>query len=427
MKHITRFFTLFLVAAVSLAACKKESFFSQDTSRVSVDCTAQSVKHTVTSSVAWSSDCSEVSDWISLEPGNGPGGSAAQEYTINIKQNDGPLREGVFYLVADGVRHYVIVSQAPYDFKFGEVTAEGKFVAGQAGSAVINIPYSGSNGTEKYKFTVALSGDASTGLKAEEKECVLERGDNVISLSVSGTPEKSGKFTATVSANAKALATVELTVSKPAGTETEPATWAFCKVKGGSSDVDALALRHPEWNSTHIVSSDSGEAVISIVEATGKTLPAVNNWAYNDGHIYMKGLYVNDFLQIRYPVANVPSGKAVNVKGSFGGSGSSAGYFLAEYSFDGSVWKEVPGAKSEKIGDITVKYHAAPMDSYVEKDGAFQISFPVASMEEGTVYVRFRVSADVRLNHSSTVPIATGGGGSTRLKGDWSISIDDAK
>ena len=58
------------------------------------------------------------------------------------------------------------------------------------------------------------------------------------------------------------------------------------------------------------------------------------------------------------------------------------------------------------------------MDSMLATDGAFEVSTDLTA-DAVDIYVRLRVSANVRLTANNT--ITTGGGGSTRFKGDLSV------
>ncbi|MFQ7502828.1 MAG: hypothetical protein ACLRMJ_06305 [Alistipes finegoldii] len=56
--------------------------------------------------------------------------------------------------------------------------------------------------------------------------------------------------------------------------------------------------------------------------------------------------------------------------------------------------------------------------------GLFLVRLPVdLTINSGTLWIRYRVSANVRITANNT--ITTGGGGSTRLKGTFSVSVAD--
>ena len=205
-----------------------------------------------------------------------------------------------------------------------------------------------------------------------------------------------------------------------------PVAWEFCHGKGAADDKAALQERQPGWTaSEHTLNADTGSGTITLVEAAGKTSAALNSWGYNDGHAYVKGLYVDDYWLLTVPVKYLTAGKTVNCTGSIGGSGSSAGFFLIEYSADGQTWYPAAGARTGQFNETEVTYHIRAYDSYdYEGDGTgyFSCDFPVeVDVTSGMLYVRYRVCANVRVTANNT--ITTGGGGSTRLKGTFSISV----
>ena len=226
------------------------------------------------------------------------------------------------------------------------------------------------------------------------------------------------------SARAKIYAMSEMPI------EGLPVKWEFCPVKGSTEDVNALKARQPDWvTSAHSLVSEDGRAYITVVEAADKTAAAVNGWAYNDGHAYLKGLYVGDYWLQKIPVKYLVPGTMLNCTGSIGGSGSSAGFFLIEYSADGQTWLRADGAKTGTFNNTEVTYHVRAYDSPLfegENTGYFSYDFPVdVTINSGTLWVRYRVAANVRITANNT--ITTGGGGSTRLKGTFSVSVVDGE
>ena len=146
--------------------------------------------------------------------------------------------------------------------------------------------------------------------------------------------------------------------------------------------------------SAHSLVSEDGRAYITVVEAAGKTAAAVNGWAYNDGHAYLKGLYVGDYWLQKIPVKYLVPGTMLNCTGSIGGSGSSAGFFLIEYSADGQTWLRADGAKTGTFNNTEVTYHVRAYDSPLfegENTGYFSYDFPVdVTINSGTLWVRYR-------------------------------------
>lgn len=419
---------LALVAAAT--SCRKsETFFQRDVDVVNVTCMAQSVTHYVRSSGAWTSDCSEV-DWITLSPASGQGkGSDFEEYKINVAYNPGADREGTFYLVKDGQRCPVTVYQSECTFKVNTSGAkiEGALVQNETSSAVIAIPFVDASGEEMVDVQVELGGK-SAGLSVVNGPKPTTAGKGNIIVTIDGVPAQAGELTLKVTAAgaSKDLKTTIQAGSSPDVPQTGViAAWAFCKYQGSTPESDEIKARYPEWTTdSHMLKASAGVGEIVIAEAAGKTTPAVNSFGYNNGHAYIKGLYVNDSWQMNVPVTNIAKNSDVTVAGSFGGSGSAAAFFLAEYSVDGTSWTEVPGASTGTYAGKDVRFHAQAKDSYDEAEGAFRCTFkmPVA-LKDAELRIRLRVSADVRVTLASA--ITTGGSGSNRLKGDWTVTVEE--
>ena len=209
-----------------------------------------------------------------------------------------------------------------------------------------------------------------------------------------------------------------------------PVQWRFSEIMGGDPEKTDLQKRQPEWTTDkHTLNSDVGSATITVVEAEGKTATALNSWGYNNGHAYIKGLYYNDYWLMTIPVKYVASGTVLNAKGCFGGSGSAAAFFLLEYSADGLTWHQADGAKTEtftiKEKPVEAIYHVQACDVPKFPDDAacsFDCTFPVeVDIPNGNLYIRLRVSANIRITQNNT--ITTGGGGSNRLAKTWSVSV----
>ena len=209
-----------------------------------------------------------------------------------------------------------------------------------------------------------------------------------------------------------------------------PVQWRFSEIMGGDPEKTDLQKRQPEWTTDkHTLNSDVGSATITVVEAEGKTAAALNSWGYNNGHAYIKGLYYNDYWLMTIPVKYVASGTVLNAKGCFGGSGSAAAFFLLEYSADSLTWHQADGAKTEtftiKEKPVEAIYHVQACDVPKFPDDAacsFDCTFPVeVDIPNGNLYIRLRVSANIRITQNNT--ITTGGGGSNRLAKTWSVSV----
>ena len=278
-------------------------------------------------------------------------------------------------------------------------------------------------------MSCTLSGD-SQGLSVAGASVSLVNGGATVALDIAGTPTVPGYAAFAVSVDGVQIGTARAKVYAMSEMPIEglPVTWEFCPVKGSTEDVNVLKARQPDWvTASHSLVSEDGRAYITVVEADAKTASAVNSWGYNDGHAYLKGLYTGDYWLQKIPVKYLVSGTKINCTGSIGGSGSSAGFFLIEYSADGQTWRQAGGAKSGTFNNTEVTYHVRAYDSPLfegENTGYFSYDFPVdLTINSGTLWIRYRVSANVRITANNT--ITTGGGGSTRLKGTFSVSVVD--
>ena len=270
----------------------------------------------------------------------------------------------------------------------------------------------------------------SQGLSVAGASVQLVNGGATVALDIAGTPTVPGYAAFAVSVDGVQIGTARAKVYAMSEMPIEglPVTWEFCPVKGSTEDVNALKARQPDWvTASHSLVSEDGRAYITVVEADAKTASAVNSWGYNDGHAYLKGLYTGDYWLQKIPVKYLVSGTKINCTGSIGGSGSSAGFFLIEYSADGQTWRQAGGAKSGTFNNTEVTYHVRAYDSPLFEGGNtgyFSYDFPVeVTINSGTLWIRYRVSANVRITANNT--ITTGGGGSTRLKGTFSVSVVD--
>lgn len=435
MKSIFKYSTLLLLASVLAAGCQKEEkIFQRDTDAVSCDGTAQSLTHYIKASGEWSSESTV--DWITLDPASGIGdGKSFQKYNINVAYNRGEAREGVFYLIHDGGRFPVIVSQGPSNFKYGAVAFEGTLSQEVESTAYVTVSYSGASGEESVNYVGTVSGEGAAGLSIENGTFdSFESGSGLVRIPVKGTPTAFGEVVFAITLDGKPAGTVATTVAKkeepPTTEDVTLAVWKFCDHEGTNDDKAELMARHPEWWDTSlrvgnsgICYSDEGKGVLTVQEAAGKTATAINSWGGGQGHLYIKGFYVDDYWLFTMSDVNLKKADEIDFSGSMGGSGSSAGYYICEYSVDGSTWTEAEDALSETVGSNTFRYHVAPKDNITNTvEGAFDVKFHLPSDVNGKLYIRLRVCANVRLNHGTTVEITTGGGGSSRFKGNITVS-----
>ena len=204
-------------------------------------------------------------------------------------------------------------------------------------------------------------------------------------------------------------------------------TWSFCYEKGTEEENAALEAAQPRWAEEWILTSDADQAAyIGFVENEEKTATAASSFIFKDGHPYVKGVYYKDYYLVSVPVQYMPAGAEVAFSGSMAGSGSSAGFFVAEYSVDGGgTWLMAEGSRKEEIGGNEFSYHSAPQDSFAAGDGDFSAFFTLPSdLEEKRLLVRLVASPNYRITRpSGTNTITTTGGGATRLRGKYTLSL----
>ena len=391
MKRIYEFLLLAAGCAALTTACSDDddSYLVRETDSIRfASCLASSKQITLRCNGSWRTVIPEDAGWLSTSPSEGVGSGAFEWIAVSATHNRSAERTATIYLESGGRQYPITVTQADGAVVYGAPYVEGNLIEQEPSKSRICFTYANAYGDEMIDVSCTLSGD-SQGLSV---------------------------------ARAKVYAMSEMPI------EGLPVTWEFCPVKGSTEDVNALKARQPDWvTASHSLVPEDGRAYITVVEADAKTASAVNSWGYNDGHAYLKGLYTGDYWLQKIPVKYLVSGTKINCTGSIGGSGSSAGFFLIEYSADGQTWRQAGGAKSGTFNNTEVTYHVRAYDSPLFEGGNtgyFSYDFPVeVTINSGTLWIRYRVSANVRITANNT--ITTGGGGSTRLKGTFSVSVVD--
>ena len=381
------------VAACSAitAGCKdnEENYLVRETDTIQFSSNlASSQRITLRCSGAWRSVIPDDAQWLSTTPSEGVGTGEFEWITVSATHNRSAERTATIYLECGGVQYPITVTQADGKIIYGAPTVEGNLIEQEASSARLCFTYSNAYGDETVTAKCSLGGDCA-GLSVADATFELANGGATLALDITGTPTQPGYATFAVSVEGEPIGEVRAKVYSADEMPVEglPVAWEFCHGKGAADDKAALQERQPDWTaSEHTLNADTGSGTITLVEAAGKT---------------------------------------VNCTGSIGGSGSSAGFFLIEYSADGQTWYPAAGARTGQFNETEVTYHIRAYDSYdYEGDGTgyFSCDFPVeVDVTSGMLYVRYRVCANVRVTANNT--ITTGGGGSTRLKGTFSISV----
>jgi hypothetical protein len=413
-----------------LAACGSDdkSYLVRETDSIRfTSALASSKQITLRCQGSWKAVIPEDARWISTTPAEGVSSGEFEWITVSATHNRTGERTATIFLENGGQQYPITVTQADGAVVYGVPYVEGNLIEQEPSRARLNFTYANAYGDETIAVSCSLSGDAE-GLAVAGASVELVNGSATVALDITGTPATPGYAVFTVSVDGAEIGSARAKVYSMSEMPIEglPVKWEFCPVKGSTEDVNALKAKQPGWiTSSHSLVSEDGKSYLTVVEAAGKTASAVNGWAYNDGHAYLKGLYVDDYWLQKIPVKYLTAGTMINTTGSIGGSGSAAGFFLVEYSADGQTWHRADGAKTETFNNTEVTYHVRAYDSPLfegANTGYFSCDFPVGvSIASGTLWVRYRVSANVRITVNNT--ITTGGGGSSRLKGTFSVSV----
>lgn len=419
-------------ASVILSGCNSDddSYLVRETDKIVFDSNLASSRNISLRCVGeWRTIVPEGAEWVSTYPENGVGDGSFKFIEVRAADNRGVDREATIYLECGGKQYPINVRQANGEIKWGETRIYGTMKQDEESEAQISVQYEKSFGDEVVTVRGVISGDVE-GISVGPEEVNLEKGSGQIVVNIKGKPSKDGDVVIYMYVGDKAVGFAKTTILKPDEKPVEdfPVVWNFCPVKGDASVKAALTAAHPEWlGEEHYCNSDVGNGRISVVEAVGKTATPLSLWGFNDGHLYFKGLYYKDWILFTMPVKHLPSGTRLKFKGSIGGSGSAAAFFMIEYSVDGQEWFIAEDVLNGTFNDKTFDYHLQAVDGTTtegEKAGNFENYITVNKpISNGTLYVRLRVCGNVRVNLSSTV--TTTGGGSNRLKGTNSFMLAD--
>jgi hypothetical protein len=417
-----------VAAAICSGSCQnEEEYLVRETDAVRFDTPRENKRKISLRCVGtWKTIVPQGSEWVSTTPSEGVGDGTMQFIYVNASTNRGTERTATIYLENGGRQYPITVSQAAGAIIWGDLTLNGDIVEDEPVRATLYLPYSNTIGDENVNVTCTVSGSV-LGLVIDPVSVNLDEDTGRIEIPVSGTPSGNGNITISASVDGIQVASAIARVYGIDETILEglPVQWEFKDIKGSSDDKTALENAKPEWKgSEHYVKSDNqnGAAMITVVEATGKIAAHVNSWGFNDGHVYIKGLYADDYWLLTIPVKNLPEGQKIKIEGNINGSGSAPAFFLIEYSADGESWAACDDIKTMSVMESNVSYHVQAKDAVNSStDGDFSTTFTMPlRISDGNLYIRARVSADIRITLDNT--ITTSGGGSSRLKGTWKVS-----
>lgn len=418
LSGIVTFFAMY--AGVS---CSDDTtLFERENDNLSCDCTEQVIKQVIMSDGEWTSDCTGT-DWISVYPESGKGdGKYYSTVELRIQYNAGEAREGTVYFRHGGKDYPVTVSQAKCDFTFEEPYIDGLFTTGVESSANIVLPYIKANGTEEYEISAVISSETVSGLSVPATIFnSFVKGSGSLSIPVVGTPTGQGDVVFEILANGKPAGSCKASIydefgSKPTGLDV---SWNFYEAgispKGSDYDYSWSANsahnpRSPLPSNAHKVLPTSGntEAYLT-AECAG-----ASDYTFNPS-IQINGLMLNDYFLAVIPVKNVKADTKIQVEASFGAAGSAAGVFSIEYSSNNAIWNLADGARDTTIFGQSGKVHytvAASNTGATRKEynkatdpGYKAYTFAldgIPPISDGYLYIRLRVSMDIRAKASSS-------------------------
>ncbi len=357
MKVRIRILAAFALMFCILACKKTADIFQRDTDSVKASGLAQDVRHYLLCNGAWSSESE--ADWISIVPESGNGnGVDYQPYYIHVKYNATMAsRTGVFYLIHNGLRCPVRVTQEPVEFVYGTPYVRGSLIKDTPAAMKILVPYSGASSEVSVPFSATLSGAGAPGLRVDEQYIQMQDGEGVAEVAISGTPTSSGTLWLDVCANAKQIGRVKTLVAADANPVGLPCGWNFYAL--GYTNATRTALQQsPEgqaWiQSPHQIAPTSGTNTDAYLTAVVTSASA--DWTFNPG-IQINGMLQGDYWLAEIPVQNFIDGIRINVEAGLGGAGKSVGFYLLEYSADGVNWTVADGAQDCSRGTDVFQAH----------------------------------------------------------------------
>lgn len=359
MKLFNKIALITLASAAALSACTKEdNFVTREETRVNVDCLKQTVQQNLLANGAWSIDKQDA-DWITVEPESGVGnGEDYQMYSITVSYNKGGSREATIYVCQGDTRCPVTVHQNRCKFAYSGVEVVDSLFQTKESEAGINVKYAFASGDESTTLTATLSGIAAKGLKVEPVTTSdFKSGSGALYLPITGTPTIKGKFDVEVFADGRSLGTCQgevaeyiapIPVFKPAGL---PVRWNF--FDAGLTGTAPLATEMGQhWclsdpSPCVYPTSGNGESTLTAVMAKGPNIVQLSGadeaYTYNPA-IQVNGLLCDDYWLATIPVYHFDDDTEIVVEAAVSTAAKGVGFYIMEYSADGTNWIEAPGA-----------------------------------------------------------------------------------
>lgn len=463
--------TIIAIVAIAAVACKKETpkdpdALSLDKTEITAEAAGSTATVKVTANCPW--EAVTTADWVKITPASGEGDGS---FSVEISANDGEARQATITVLGGNSRDLdqdgrpdnsdctatISVSQgeAASNITFGTCTFGGALYVGDASTAYVEVPYIGSNGRESIEFeltvTDGVSGTgASAGIESTKYTCTqFQKGTGSVKVAFSGTPTTFGLVKIDVKTGTEVLAeAIETRVEEKLSYKNYVCwnPWAkgytradYCYMAGSAYDkswttkgTDAAKVASTNASDhivlpTHVSSDEYAAAYLTVVAANPitaagtyelpKTAGSLGGFTFNPG-IQCQGMVKDDYFVAAIPVKSLPAGSVVSIASSFGGAANAVGYFLLEFSLDGTNWFEVPGAKTISVDGTDYKYHYCDAGS-TDKDFRYRYAknaetdpnyavyaMPTpAAISNATVYVRLRANG---LNGNGVVQTKTG-------------------
>lgn len=346
------------IAALLLISCSKDaSFVSREESRVTVDCLSQSVHQNIMALGDWYIDLNGI-NWLTVSPESGTGdGKHYQLYTINVEYNKGGSREGTIYICQGSSRCPVTIHQNRCKFRFIGVEVADSLYQHKESATGIKVKYEYAAGDESVTLSAVLEGAAAEGLSVSSfTSSDFNPGNGALFIPINGKPTVKGDFDATVYADGKNIGSCKGSVAEyvapvivlePAGL---PAKWNFFAAGySGTGPLETEKGMHWDYDDPDprvLTTSGNTEAKITAVIKTPVTTTLNDKtqcYTFNPA-LQVFGMVEGDWWLATIPVMYITETTRISVEAATSTASKGPGYYILEYSADGTSWIEAPGA-----------------------------------------------------------------------------------
>lgn len=414
MRKLFKALILIVTVVLLAGACKKGTdIFTREQDEITVSCIEQTVRQNILCSGEWTATTD--SDWMEVSPESGVGnGRDYQFYSISVEYNQGRERSGIVILSHNGKDYEVLVIQEGNAFSIGDASLSGVLFKGIVSTATIQVPYYNASGDESMAISGTVSGAAAEGLSINSiTYSSFKKGNGTIEIPIVGTPKKTGKVSISVKMGTEPVKTVQTSVIEytPGGAvEGFPVRWNFYSA---GIDSPASVPAGEKWkNEPHYIYSSHGDNSKAYLTAYSKNAGA--GYSFNQKSISMQGFMADDCVLAVIPVKNVLPTTKIKVEGATGGTKTSVGFWVLEYSSDNTTWYIADGIQTIERGGETVQAHfwntyaSINSNGTICKDGsignrtsydknnpdetyhAYTFALKSISVPEGTLYLRLR-------------------------------------